>query len=77
MEVKIITFGKITEIVSAKELRWQDIPDTKVLKEKLEEMYPLLKGMQYQIAVDKKIMHGETALSEDAEIALLPPYAGG
>jgi molybdopterin converting factor small subunit len=39
--------------------------------------FPRLKEMPCLLAVDKHIIHSNTVLKEDQELALLPPYSGG
>lgn len=77
MEVKMLAFGKIADITGQKEWNFQDIADTATLRKKLEEEYPTLQQMKYQLAVNKKLANGEVALENGAEVALLPPYSGG
>lgn len=77
MEVKIITFGKISDIVARKEWKWEGVKNIEALRERLEKEYPKLQGMSYLIAVNKKIATSEVLLEDQAVIALLPPYSGG
>ena len=77
MEVKILAFGKIADITGQKELKWKDIGTITAFKEKLEQEYPDLQKMQYQLAVNKKVANGDTPLEDQAEVALLPPFSGG
>ncbi|WP_017730920.1 MoaD/ThiS family protein [Nafulsella turpanensis] len=77
MEVKILAFGKIADVTGQKEWKWQDIADTTALRKKLEQEFPALQTMKYQLAVNKKLANAEVGLENDAEVALLPPYSGG
>jgi len=47
------------------------------LDEMLQQKYPMLKNLSYKIAVDKNFVPPETIVSNNQEIALLPPFAGG
>jgi molybdopterin converting factor small subunit len=47
------------------------------LREQLENQFPGLRGMTYQIAVDKKIAATDTPIPPQSEVALLPPFSGG
>lgn len=49
------------------------------LRDELEKEHPQLKGMSYRIACDRELVHNEAeaTLNENAEIALLPAFAGG
>ncbi len=40
-------------------------------------LYPALSDMTWKIAVDQEIVEGTVALRNDAEVVLLPPFAGG
>lgn len=77
MEIKILAFGKIADITGRKEMKWKGISTTTSLKEKLEQEFPDLQKMKYQLAVNKKLANGDTPLEDQAEVALLPPYSGG
>ena len=77
MEVNVIAFGRIADITASPSWKMQGIKSTRELREQLEAQYPALQGMSYQIAVDKKITLNDTALSDQNEVALLPPFAGG
>jgi len=47
------------------------------LKDILQKKYKKLSLVNYKIAVNKKLEELDIALNEDAEVALLPPFAGG
>ncbi len=75
--MKILAFGKITDILGGTE---QDLSGPKTvaeLRERLETDHPELKNIRYLMAVDKKTANDQTALSEHSEVALLPPFSGG
>ena len=75
--MKILAFGKIAEIVQSDHLEWAAVRDTDVLRKELESNFPDLKGMDFKIAVDKKIVSDYNEINEGSEIALLPPFSGG
>jgi len=39
--------------------------------------YPQLQTMEFTLAVNKQLIHGNTALKDDDTLALLPPFSGG
>ncbi len=44
----------------------------------LHQHFPELQSMSYQIAIDRQMDEDETLqLTENTEIALLPPFSGG
>lgn len=77
MEISIVAFGKIAEIVAAKLWVVEGVKSTFELRKHLESIHPELQGMQYVIALDKKIVTADTPLNAGGEVALLPPFSGG
>lgn len=47
------------------------------LENLLLESYPVLNNFTYQIAVNQSLQPKITVLNENAEVAILPPFAGG
>lgn len=78
MKLTINYFGMIAEAVGSSkaefELHGKNVSD---LKNELENTFPELLGMSYQIAVNQKLVSTETEITEQDEIAVLPPFAGG
>ena len=77
MGVNIIAFGQLAEIIGHRPIISQDIADTDALIAELHGLYPFLSDIPYRIAVDKEIISQKTALTNQSQIALLPPYSGG
>ena len=77
MAVNVIVFGRLTDIVGKKPLTVQDAIDTDQLVQQLQQQYPALIEAPYIIAVDKQIVNGNTVLTGNNTVALLPPFAGG
>jgi len=76
-QIKVLTFGAITEITGSKNFLMQGIDSTQHLVQLLEEKYPRLKAVQYAIAVNKEVIQQNTVLDNDATVAILPPFSGG
>lgn len=78
MKLNIKYFGMIAEWVGSAgqlvECRGSTVGE---LKKQLENQYPKLSGISYQVAVNQKMASSEIVLSEQDELALLPPFAGG
>jgi len=53
------------------------ISDTNALVKQIHELYPLLAVNKYVIAVDRKIISGNTILNDNSTVALMPPFSGG
>ena len=77
MELSIKYFGIIAEITGLEEEKLK-IKDQKIgeLIDSIINKYPGLKGREFQIAQNKKIVDNEEPVN-GAEIALLPAFSGG
>jgi molybdopterin synthase sulfur carrier subunit len=77
MPIKVITFGRIRDLTGSGEILFAEVPDTDQLIQQLHAKYPGLKGSPYIMAVDKEVISGNTNLSGESIVAILPPYSGG
>lgn len=77
MPVQVIVFGQLTDILGHSPVTIEDAADTSTLIQQLNQRYPALVKAPYIIAVDKKIVNGNTPLTGNNTVALLPPFAGG
>ena len=77
MEINILAFGQIAEITGKSTWKMTGIKDTNELIKKLEEQFPVLVKTNYSIAVNKKVIQENTAITDKDTIALLPPFSGG
>ena len=77
MQVQVIIFGQLAEITGSSGILLQDISDTDSLILELQKMYPALAVSKYAIALDKKVINGNTILADNNIVALLPPFSGG
>ena len=77
MHITIKYFGQIAEVTNTNE-ESLDFSGSLVseLLEVLNEKYNALKNKDFQIAQNQELVSIETELT-GAEIALLPPFAGG
>lgn len=76
MPLQIQLYGQLSDI-AGKSLTLDTLRDTDALKELLHREFPALQGIDYQIAVNKQLIHHNTALTEGSIVALLPPFSGG
>ncbi|MFH4968884.1 MoaD/ThiS family protein [Gaetbulibacter sp. M240] len=77
MLVTIKYFGQIIEITKCDEEKLEFHGSyIQNLVEKLYEKYPKLTEIEFKVAQNQELVSTETFLSS-AEIALLPPFAGG
>ena len=77
MKIKILTFGKIAEILPEQSLELDGVETTLALRMYLEAKHPNLKDLRYLMAVDKKIAAQDSPLEDQSVVALLPPFSGG
>jgi len=79
MELTIKYFGMAAEATHKSEEKLQPPSAITVqsLLQQLANRYPELKAMELRVAVNQSIANPETEIKEDAEVALLPPFAGG
>lgn len=77
--MKIKVFGKLTDVFrhTEYEIDIQGFDTIFLLRSKLEEEMPELKGMSFIVVVNGKKSEDETRIFENSEIVLLPPYSGG
>ncbi|KAA5822317.1 MoaD/ThiS family protein [Algibacter amylolyticus] len=77
MQITIKYFGQLTEITHIEE-ETLEISGTYIfeLLETLYRKYNTLKTKDFQVAQNQELVSKETELT-GAEIALLPPFAGG
>ncbi|MFT3679682.1 MAG: MoaD/ThiS family protein [Ferruginibacter sp.] len=77
MQVNILLFGQLTDITGTGNMVLEDMADTNAVTRKLEEQFPALAHSKYVMAVDKKVISGNTILNNNSTVALLPPFSGG
>ena len=76
MQINIIIFGQLCDLLG-ENLVMNNVDDTDSLTTILNERYPELVRSKYMMAVDKKLVKGNTLLSNKSTVALLPPFSGG
>ncbi|UKN01055.1 MoaD/ThiS family protein [Paracrocinitomix mangrovi] len=79
MKLKLVYFAQISDI-TGKSKEIIDLVEgntTEDLTKLLETMYPQLINSVYKIAVNQLLIVDKVELSENTEVALLPPFAGG
>ncbi len=77
MEIKVLAFGKIADIIGSSELKLENFHSSDELVNYLQTQFPKLKETKFVIAIDKKIISMNSSLTGKQEIALLPPFSGG
>lgn len=79
MTLSILYFGMIAEAIGNPLETWNSLDPLTVgeLKNQLLEKYPVLRDRKFQIAVNQQITSDNFSIPPLAEVALLPPFAGG
>ncbi len=76
MQINIIIFGQLCELLG-ENLVLNDINDTDSLITVLNKKYSGLMDTKYIIAVNKKLITGNTLLMDNSTVALMPAFSGG
>jgi len=80
MKINILAFGIVKEIFggSSIEIELNDICAVNDLKHSLEEKFPQLKRLSsFRIALNNHFASQDETISEEDEIAIIPPVSGG
>lgn len=76
-KMKIKAFGPAAICLPGEIALAQVCTNVGELRRYLVEAYPALREFHFAIAVNQKLADPETLLSEDCEVAILPPFSGG
>ena len=77
MEIKVLLFGSLTDIVGATEMIVDTENTIQSLRKKVTNKFPGMKNKIYAIAINSEITSEEKELKEGDEVAFMPPFAGG
>jgi len=77
MALTVYLYGQLKEMTGLRKLVLEGIADTDQLIREMNTRFPCLNEIPCLVAVDRHIIHSNTVLKEDQELALLPPYSGG
>tara|TARA_R110002124_G_scaffold275831_1_gene446446 strand:+ start:297 stop:536 length:240 start_codon:yes stop_codon:yes gene_type:complete len=79
MNIRILYFGALAEITreSSETLEVEETASVGLVREILINKYPRLGTEKFKIAVNQNISNEADHVPFDAEVALLPPFAGG
>ncbi|WP_025743877.1 MoaD/ThiS family protein [Aquimarina pacifica] len=78
MELNIKYFGMLAEATATHEEQMQiETCSVAQLLEKLNHRYPKLANMDFKVAINQQLVRPDSIINSEAEIALLPPFAGG
>lgn len=79
MSLSLTYFGMIAEATgsSSERMDFEGNETVGELRKNLIAKYPQLGSYEFKIAVDSNVVEDQEKISDDALIALLPPFAGG
>lgn len=77
MEINILAFGPIAEVIGKSEYKLTGIESLADLKNTLTNNFPELKSINFAYAINKKIISADLKLNNGDTVALLPPFSGG
>ena len=79
MKLEVLYFGLVAEAIKCvkEELVLDNSISVIQLRELLIKKYKGLEKLSYQIAVNQKLATPDTIITNNSEIAVLPPFAGG
>lgn len=77
MKIKVLLFGQLAEASGVSEIEMEGYADTMSLISALQERFPNLHELKYMVAVNQQMISGNTKLSENTTVALMPPFSGG
>ncbi len=75
--MKVKVFGRLTEICGSSLVEIDTVESVELVKEIMENKFPVLKQQNYIVAIDKVIARSSNVVKPDSEIAFMPPYSGG
>ncbi len=77
MELKVLMFGELAEIAGSTEVLLDNVSSSGSALEMVENRFPEIKLKKYAVALNGKLISDNKPLSENDEMALLPPFSGG
>ncbi len=75
--IRIKAFGMVAEKIGTESLIMENPGSTQNLRLQLFERFPDLKPVKFSLALNKKVIQGDSEIEAGMEIALLPPFSGG
>ena len=77
MQINVIFFGVLSDVVGQNMLTFHDTDKITDLKSKLITNYPNLKDYTYRMAVNQQMVEDNHRLLDNDTVAVMPPFAGG
>ena len=77
MQVNVILFGLLKELVGNSNIILENIADTETLVAAMHKKFPDMANKKFILAVDKQVVTVNTALKNNSTVAFMPPFSGG
>ena len=77
MQINLLSFGSLTEVLQSGKINALEIMDSNSLKDYLIARHPELSTKKFLLAINKNIVQANTVLQEGDTVAVLPPFSGG
>ena len=79
MKIKVLYFAQVSEVTGLpnEEIEIAEGSNSEDLINLLIQKHPDIQKLTFKVAVNQELTRAATTLNEGAEVALLPPFAGG
>ena len=77
MKIRVIFFGVLAEITGLNIKYYSNVSSVDEVRMRIEEDYPAIVHYSYRISLNNEFINHDQKLSDDDELALVPPFAGG
>ena len=77
MAVKVLFFGILAEVTGADCKHYHGVKSVGELMLSIKDDFPELEHYNFRISLNNDIINNDPLLSENDEVALMPPFAGG
>jgi sulfur-carrier protein len=77
MEVKVLFFGVLAEVMGTSIKHYRDVKSIADLKIRINDDFPEIVHYNFRISLNSEITDEDLLLKQGDEVALLPPFAGG
>ncbi len=75
--MKVLFFASIAEMTKMNSMEVAAPENINQLRTILEAKFPQLPSLNYSVALNQTIIHHNSNLTDQDEVALLPPFSGG
>jgi len=75
--MEVLFFGQLTDLTGVTTLSSDHVADTDQLLTQLKEKYPALATATFMVAVNNRMITGNTIIEPGSKIAIMPPFSGG